>query len=126
MDPADPSVEAAAEREVREEVGVDLAAQGRLIGRLDDQATPARLERHQLVISPFVYGLESSPRLVANDEVASIHWFALDRLRSGEGRGTMTYAFRGQRLELPVVRLDGVEIWGITLRVLDDLLARLG
>jgi hypothetical protein len=44
---------------------------------------------------------------------------------SEEGRGTFEYRFRGRVLPLPKVDLDGCRIWGMTLRVLDDLLERI-
>ena len=46
------------------------------------------------------------------------------RFLAREGRGTFPYEWNGGTWELPCVRLDGTLIWGMTLRMLDDLLER--
>lgn len=123
--PEDRDLRATAEREVREEVGLDLSG-AELLGRLNELATPRRARTvPRLVVTPFVFRLERSPPLQANHEVAEYHWFSLDRLRSGEGRGTMDYLWQGDTITLPCVRLDGTCIWGLTLMLVDDLLERL-
>lgn len=110
-------------REVHEEVGVSLD-DAQLLGMLDQVASPDLTPR--VVVSPFVYALTAKPALQLDPtEVAGIYWFNLARLRDGEGRGTFDYDFRGRRLQLPCVDLDGARIWGMTLRVVDDLLERL-
>lgn len=126
VDPGDASPRAAAERETLEEVGLPLARAGRLVGALDELASPVRAGPTRLVVSPFVYTLSSSPVLQPNHEVASVHWIALDRLARGEGRGGFELSWQGQRWWMPHVELDGVRVWGLTLRMLDDLLGRMG
>lgn len=126
VEQADPSLRAAAERETLEEVGLDLAAHGRLLGPLDEVLTPVRSGPAALVISPYVFRLQAPVRLVPNHEVASVHWLSLERLVAGEGRGSFTLDWRGQTWEMPCVDIDEVRIWGLTLRMLDDLLERLG
>jgi hypothetical protein len=73
-------------------------------------------------IFPFVYAMDAWPDTTLSDEVAAIHRFALDRFLSGEGRGEFRYTGWGQDRLLPCVRLDGTFIWGLSLRMLDDLL----
>ena len=112
------------QRETMEEVGFDPEV-GVYLGALDELESPPAVQRRRLVITPHVWLLPGRPDLQPNEEVASVHWFGLPRLLAGEGRGTFSYEWRGRAVELPVVRLDGTDIWGITLRVVDDLLARL-
>ncbi|MCB9781011.1 MAG: CoA pyrophosphatase [Alphaproteobacteria bacterium] len=127
VDPTDASVQAAAVRETWEEVGLDLARHGRLVGRLDDQRSPQRRGPMSLVISPFVYRLDAEPPALApNHEVADVHWFSLQRLASDEGRGTFEMDWRGQTWVMPRIDLDGVRVWGLTLRMVEDLLERVG
>ncbi len=122
----DPSGRHTAERESQEEVGLDLAGEGQLIGALDELVAPTRRTvRPPLVIETWVYRLARDPPLRPNHEVAQVYWFSLERLRSGEGRGTLLYDYEGSTLELPCVRLDGTLIWGLTLRLVDDLLGHL-
>lgn len=124
--PGDAHGRATAERESWEEVGLDLAQHGELIGELDELIAPVRRTvRPPLVIETWVYRLAHDPALTPNHEVAQVYWFSLDRLRSGEGRGTLLYDWEGSTLELPCVRLDGTLIWGLTLRLVDDLLGHL-
>lgn len=123
--PDDPDLQRTAERETFEEVGLDLSG-ARLLGRLDDLLTPRRdVRRPTLGIRPYVYQLARPAPLNPNHEVASIHWFSLDRLLSREGRGTLLYDWEGTTWELPCVRLDGTTIWGLTLSLVDQLLGRI-
>ena len=124
VDPGDADPRAAAVRETWEEVGLDLSG-ARWLGRLDERVTPRRAGPARLVITPHVFALDALPALRTNGEVAATHWFALDRLLAGEGRGTRTWRWRGVPVVLPAVRLDGTEIWGLTLRITDELLERL-
>lgn len=122
VDPGDPTAEAAARREVREEVGVNLDG-ARQLGMLDQLVSPPMTPR--LTVSAFVYVLEQDPSIVLDPkEVASVHWFGLERLLSGEGRGEFLYQHGTQEFLLPRVDLDGERIWGMTLRLVDDLIGR--
>lgn len=113
-----------AARETWEEVGLNLASEGQVLGALDDLVAPTRRGRRPpLVVETWVYTVARDPSLSLNDEVASVHWFSLERLLSGEGRGTLLYDYEGTSLELPSLRLDGALIWGLTLRLVDDLLS---
>lgn len=123
MEAVDASTRAAAARESWEEVGLDPEV-GAYLGALDDLESPSSIGRRRLVITPHVWVLQGTPTLRPNVEVAGVHWFGLSRLVQGEGRGEFTYQWRGQPIQLPVVRLDQADIWGLTLRIVDDLLER--
>jgi len=123
IDPEDSDSEAAARREVLEEVGVDVST-AFLLGSLDQVASPDLAPR--VCVTPYVFSLAEDPEISMDSrEVAAVHWFALSRFLAGEGRGEFPYTYRGQDYELPRVDLDGRRIWGMTLRIVDDLLARL-
>ncbi len=126
LEPRDPSLLAAAQRETWEEVGLELDQRGRLLGPLDEVITPMRRGPVAMVISPFAFAVDGPVDLTPNYEVASTHWFSIERLASGEGRNSFELEWRGQRLEFPCIDLDGVRIWGLTLRMLDDMLERIG
>ncbi len=124
VEPSDVDVEATVCREVREEIGLNLLAHGLRQGALSDVVTPPVGAR--LVVTPFVYELSEVPALTLDEqEVAAVHWLALDRLLSGEGRGTFLYRFRGSEMDLGCIDIDGVRIWGMTLRILDELCERI-
>lgn len=123
VDPEDENDRAAAVRESLEEVGVDLSG-SICLGMLDQVASPDLAPR--VLVSPFVFVLDHDPatRLDAS-EVAEVLWFGLDRLHGGEGRGTFPYEYKGNQFVLPRIDLDGARIWGMTLRIVDDLVGRL-
>lgn len=122
VDPEDLSPEAAAQREALEEVGVDLAG-ARLIGMLDQVVSPDLAPR--IVVSPYVYLVENDPTVKCDPtEVADFFWFGLDRLMGSAGRGKFSLSFQGRVVDLPRLDLDGARIWGMTLRVVDDLVGR--
>lgn len=122
--PDDATLRHTAERETVEEVGLDLGP-GLYRGALDVLYSPLREPDGAFGVVPFVYELDRWPELKPNHEVASTHLIRLDRLFAGEGRGTFEFRGFGVVRELPCVRLDGTFIWGMTLRMLDTLHARL-
>ena len=122
-EPEDPDPIAVAVRETREEVGLDLDAE-HLLGPLPVQVTPAHL-RARLAVHPFVFGVPDDVRLQPNFEVARTLWLPLEDLLAGRGRGTMRWFWQGVGIDLPCVRLEGERVWGMTLRMVDDLLERL-
>lgn len=118
----DPTPLHAAIRETREEIGVDLE-EGRVLGELDEVPTIRPLP--PLLVRPYVFVLDRVPEFRPNYEVAAVHRFPLEALLAGEGRGRMTREFAGQTWVLPCVDHDGVRLWGLTLRMVDDLLDRI-
>ena len=125
VDPEDADVIAAAVRETQEEVGLALQREAHLLGHLDELASPPRLLPATLVVHPMVFAIDHLPPLLPNEEVARTYWFGLDRFLSGEGRGTMSWPLRGSPVRLPVVHLEDANIWGMTLKIVDDLLDRI-
>ena len=123
MDPGDLNLQATAIREVAEEVGVVLDG-ARCLGMLQSVSTPAGVPAVEVL--PYVFSLDVDPPLQLDPgEVAAVHWLDLHRLIGGEGRGTFPYCYQGTHHLLPRVDMDGARLWGITLRIIDDLLGRL-
>lgn len=123
VEPADVDPLAGAIREAAEEVGLLLHREHQ-IGQLDDLATVGG--RPGMVIRPFVFHLpDVRPALAPNREVASVHWRPLAALLADDGRTTMEWTHGTLSLTLPCVWFDEKRLWGLTLRMLDDLLDRL-
>jgi 8-oxo-dGTP pyrophosphatase MutT (NUDIX family) len=123
-EPDDLHPRATAERETFEEVGLDLGG-ATFLGALAPMVSPLRLPTKGFIIHPYLYQLAAWPPFVVSEEVAAIHHLALPRLLSGEGRESFVFRGYGIERELPCLRLDGTFVWGLTLRVVDDLLERL-
>jgi 8-oxo-dGTP pyrophosphatase MutT (NUDIX family) len=123
----DPSAQAVAERETREEVGLALDG-AQLVAPLSEM--PIRqigLERG-MVLSSFVYHLGPEPApLMPNGEVAAAYWVPLDHLWNPDNGTRLELERQGIRMNFPAVRYDGQVIWGLTFRVLtqfSDVLER--
>jgi 8-oxo-dGTP pyrophosphatase MutT (NUDIX family) len=123
---ADPDLYATAVRETREEVGIDLDARGRLIGRLPDLPAIARAQRVELTITPFVFALSGvAPLAFDPDEVAEAIWVPLGPLFRGEGAGTVSWERDGVTIELPSWNVEGRVVWGLTHRMIQVLFEEL-
>ncbi|MDO3379623.1 NUDIX hydrolase [Geoalkalibacter halelectricus] len=118
IDPQDPGPRAAAERETRAEVGLDLS-EACFLGRLDDLAG-AHLP---IIVSCFVYQIEKPLPLRLSDEVADAYWIPISRLTDPRHHALSPVRFAGQSLERPAIRLldsqHGV-LWGITYRLINS------
>jgi 8-oxo-dGTP pyrophosphatase MutT (NUDIX family) len=121
VDPGDADPLAAARRETREELSLDLETSASLLGRLSD-VKPISL-RTSLAIAPFVFALrDGDAALVPNDdEVQEALWIPWSFLARGENRSTFFWTRNGVPLPLPCYRWDGRVIWGLTLRMVDEL-----
>lgn len=128
VDPGDPTPLDAARRETREEIALDLGTRGQLLGELSHLPAAARGRLLPMVIHPFVFGLEQlhDPLRPNPLEVAEAVWVPLDFLRERANRGTLQKTYAGVPMTLPCYRYQGRVIWGLTLRMLDELLLALG
>jgi 8-oxo-dGTP pyrophosphatase MutT (NUDIX family) len=126
VDPGDADALAAARRETREELALDLDGAATLLGRLSD-VKPISL-RTSLAISPFVFALHAppggagAPPLVPNHEVQEAVWIPWSFLVDRRNRSTHFWSRNGVPVPLPCYRWGGRVIWGLTLRMVDELL----
>lgn len=123
MEAVDTDPLAAALRETREEVGLHLDVVGERLGRLSDVQAIGRGRPLSMVITPFVFALDSVPELVTNHEVEAVVWVPVDFLADHGNRETMPYRREGLSLELPCYRYQEHLIWGLTLGMVDNLLS---
>lgn len=112
------TVEAAALREAREEIGLETA-DIRITGRL----TPLYIPVSNFALHPVVAVSDRRPALVpATAEVAHILEIPLDELR-GPDRVRQGRRWRGdQAMAVPYFELHGERVWGATAMVLGELL----
>lgn len=118
-DAVDQSLVATAVREVSEEVGLDLLEHAELLGRLPEVvAHPASFS-----IFPVVFALQAGREPEANPaEVQEVVWATLEHLRSPAARSTHEVMVQAQRRRLPAFDVRGRIVWGLTYRILGELL----
>lgn len=119
----DVDLRATAARETLEEVGLDLR-DARFHGALPP-LEPLRLPLKSFHVHPYVWSVESWTPFLLSPEVAAVHHLPLAGLLDGRGRGVHTWSRWGLSRDMPCVRLEGTLVWGLTLRVVDDLVERL-
>jgi 8-oxo-dGTP pyrophosphatase MutT (NUDIX family) len=122
VDPGDAGCLEAAMREAREEVALDLDRAARSIGRLSDLEAVAGGRPVQMVISVFAFELVHEVTLQLNQEVQAALWVPLAFLADRSNRSTLRWKRSGMPVPLPCYRYRGRTIWGLTLRMVDELL----
>lgn len=121
---ADPTLADTAIRETREETGIDLIRDGTMIGTLDD-LRPNTVRLPAVIVRPYVVLLNRFEPLVLSDEVALAFWIPLDAFKDAPAwRDTDVFA-RGVQMNRRAFHHQGQIIWGMTERILTQLLALL-
>lgn len=122
LDPEDDTLKHAAERETLEEIGLDLGTHGRFLGQLDQVRANPRGLAIDLIVTPFVFALETEPaKLVPNYEVADILWGSLHEMYTGEILTTDQFYIREEKQTFQGYGVGGHLVWGLTYRMLDHL-----
>jgi 8-oxo-dGTP pyrophosphatase MutT (NUDIX family) len=124
LEPGDASLEMTAVRETQEELALDLT-NGRMLGRLDDLA-PRNRSLPPIILRPFVALVEPSVSFVPSEEVAATFWVPLARLRHEDSRVEYVMEINGQRASFPAFRVAEHIVWGLTERIVRQLLALVG
>lgn len=124
QEPLDETLRETAVRETCEEVGVDLARDGMILGMLDE-LHPRTPVLPPIVVRPYVAVVSPDVGLHLSDEVARAFWAPLDWLCSPAATQTATVDIRGEHRLVPCVRHDAYVIWGMTERIFRDFQRRL-
>ena len=118
MEPTDRDLEHTAIRETWEETGIDLAADGLVLGTLDD-ISPRTPSLPPLVVRPFVAVVKPEVTIVESPEVAAAFWVPMESIRATESWGRALVAIRGVgEREVDVFRHGDYTVWGLTHRAL--------
>lgn len=123
-EPGDRDLAHTAMRETWEETGIDLERVGQLLGTLDD-ISPRTPILPPIVIRPFVVAVPPAVEIVQSDEVAAAFWVPLTALRERARWGQGMVSVRGVEREVPTFRHGDYTVWGLTERVLRQLLERM-
>lgn len=119
----DADLVATAVRETREEVGVDLSTNARLVGRLDEVQAIGSGRPLDLVIAPYVYVLTGEVSATTSDEAEKVLWAPVGPMLHGETREVLPYEYRGRWIDMPGYRVGEDIVWGLTHRMLESLFA---
>lgn len=122
VDPGDASPLAAALRETREEIALDLEALGHPLGRLSEVRTHLPLGSVPHSVVPFAFAVEGDPQLKLNEEVQEVLWVPLSFLMDRGNRKAFTWVRKGLPLPMPCYTFEGRLIWGLTLKIVDELI----
>jgi 8-oxo-dGTP pyrophosphatase MutT (NUDIX family) len=126
VDAGDATPLAAAIRETREEIGLDLESDARPLGRLSEVHTHLGTGALPRSVVPFGFALAGEPAFTLNHEVQEALWVPLGFLLDPAHRESMDYVYRGAPIRLPCYRYEGRTIWGLTLWIVDELLELAG
>lgn len=122
---SDPDAFAAAQRETEEEIGLSLPSFAKPLGRLSTIMAKAHGKPLPMVVTPFVFELQKEPKLQLNHEVQEVVWVPLSFFASEANRQSMQWPVAGVPVTLPCYRFEERLIWGLTLRMVDELIALL-
>ncbi|HSU16265.1 CoA pyrophosphatase [Longimicrobium sp.] len=118
----DADMRATAARETLEEVAIDVAGGGRLLGELDELA-PRSARIPSIVVSPFVFHVPSGAQAHPNHEVQEAVWVAVDELlHPGAATEYLHELAEGSTLAFPAFDARGYVVWGMTHRILTGFL----
>lgn len=122
--PDDTSLLGTALRETWEETGIDLAASGVVLGTLDE-LRPRTAALPAIIVTPVVVALDAPPPLVLSEEVAEAFWVSLELLRDPALSRESPVQVRGATWRVPSFVVGEHVVWGMTERILRQLLSRL-
>ena len=119
LEKSDPAPRSAAERETREELGLDLST-AEYLGRMDDLSGSSL----PVLVSGFAYHLRKSPSPQLSDEVDEVFWVSTELLCDGHRQVEGEFFYRGAHHPHPAIDLgdDRPLLWGLTYRFVRQLL----
>jgi len=117
----DASLAETAIRETREETGIDIECEGTMIGTLDD-LRPRTARLPAITVRPYVALLDRNEPLVLSPEVALSFWLPFAALTRSESWQEETVFARGVQINALIFRHEEHVVWGMTERILTQLL----
>ena len=121
---ADANTRATAMRETWEETGLDLFRQGMPGERLSDVITRTHRSNKPMIVSPWLFEWHGDTHLHFSHEVADALWIPLVFFCDYSQRSTIRWQRDRVTLTMPCYYYEGKPVWGLTLRMIDDLLRR--
>jgi 8-oxo-dGTP pyrophosphatase MutT (NUDIX family) len=119
-EPSDASLEATALRETKEETGIDLERDGEMLGPLETLRPQAR--PLAVLVQPFVAALRKEVAMVLSDEVAEAFWAPVSAFMGPETSVESEVRVDGTDIRVSSYRHGQYVIWGLTERMIRQLL----
>ena len=123
-EPTDATLQDTAIRETREETGLDLARDGIVLGMIDE-LRPRSPGLPSIIVTPFVAVVRADVPIETSDEVALAFWVPLASLSDPSLAVESEVTARGATWRVPSWDLGGHIVWGMTERILRNLLLML-
>jgi 8-oxo-dGTP pyrophosphatase MutT (NUDIX family) len=121
LDSSDAHSLAAATRETWEEIGLAETSYSDCLTRLSDIVSRPHKGWRPMVISSFVFSINSVPELKLNHEVADTLWVPLSFIADHNNREQMQWQMKNTQYTLPCYFYQQQRIWGLSLLMLDEL-----
>ncbi len=121
-DRADETLDVTARRETREELELNLDVDATFLGVLDD-LRPRSAALPSIAVRPFVFVLTRDVALIPNHEVHSTFWVPVSELRDPSRATEHVFERGGARMRFPAYRSGDDVVWGMTERIVTQLLA---
>jgi 8-oxo-dGTP pyrophosphatase MutT (NUDIX family) len=121
-EPADPHLLATAIRESAEELGLDLGGAARYLGRMPT-LHPRNAGPNGMEVTPFVFTTDTIPALTLGAEATATCWLPMHQVALGTLDDTYEYPGPPTVMRFPCWRFEGFMVWGLTMRILGELLA---
>ncbi|MFN8571592.1 MAG: CoA pyrophosphatase [Gemmatimonadaceae bacterium] len=111
-------------RETWEETAVDLRAMGESLGMLDE-LHPRTPVLPSIVIRPYVFALTGPASITLSAEVAAVYWVPLRTLQDPAVSRESVVSPRGEPWRVSSFIVHDQVVWGLTERILRNLLSRI-
>ena len=123
FDNSDCSILDTARRETWEEIGLETQAHTQYLGRLSDLLARPHRGRKPMVVTPYLFTIECVPDLNTNHEVDEVIWVPLAYLADPGNRQSLAWKMKKMTINMPCYYYQGRPIWGLSLMMLEELIA---
>lgn len=108
-------------RETWEETGLDLFRHGRFQRALSHQLTRSHRSGVPMIVKPHLFYWQGDDDMNLNHECDDALWIPLAFFNDRSERSSLTWKQGHFSLQLPCYRFGEKTVWGLTLRMLDQI-----